>query len=58
MAEQQIILGTFGYLTPSKFSQLGKITLLIFGLSKDTPKMKINWVKIIKQKERAHKNLI
>ena len=29
-SEQQIILGAFGYLTPSKFSQLGKITLLIF----------------------------
>ena len=23
--EQQIILGTFGYLTPSKFNQLGKL---------------------------------
>ena len=33
----------------------GKITLLIFGLTKDTPKMKINWVKIVKQKERAQK---
>ena len=52
-SEQQIILGVFGYLTPLKFSQFGKITLLIFSLSKDTHKMKINWVKIVKQKERA-----
>ena len=48
IAEQQINLGAFGYLTPSEFSHLGKITLLISGLSKDTHKMKINWVKIIK----------
>ena len=55
LSEQQIILGAFGYLTPSKFSQLGKITLLFFSLSKDTPKMKSYWVKLIKQKERAQK---
>ena len=35
-AEQQIILRTFGYLTPSKLSQLGKIVFSFFGLSKDT----------------------
>ena len=51
--EQQIILGAFGYLTPLKFSQLGKITLIFFSLSKDTPKMKSNWEKLIKHKERA-----
>ena len=44
-SEQQIILGAFGYLTPSKLHQLGKITFSFFGLSKNTPKMKINWVK-------------
>ena len=37
-SEQQIILGAFGYLTLSKFSQLGKVTLLFFSLSNDTPK--------------------
>ena len=37
-SEQQIILGAFGYLTPSKFNQLGKIIFSFFGLSKDTPK--------------------
>ena len=57
-AEQQIILEAFGYITSSKLSQLGKIMLLFFSLSKDTPKMKINWVKLIKQKERAQKSLI
>ena len=41
LAEQQIILWAFGYLTPPKLSQLGKIVFLFFGLSKDTPKMKI-----------------
>ena len=56
--EQQIILGVFGYLTPSKFSHLGKITLLFFSSRKDTPKMKSNSVKLIKQKERAQKSLI
>ena len=55
--EQQIIFGTFRYLTPLKFSQLGKIILLFFGLSKDTSKKKINWVKRIKQK-KSTKNLI
>ena len=45
-------------LTPLKFSRLGKIALLFFSLSKDTPKMKSNWVKRIKQKERAQKSLI
>ena len=34
---QQIILGAFGYLTPSKFNQLGKIIFSFFGLSKDSP---------------------
>ena len=36
-SEQQMILGAFEYLTPSKFNQLGKIILLFFVLSKDTP---------------------
>ena len=35
--EQQIILGAFWYLTPSKFNPLGKIIFSFFGLSKDTP---------------------
>ena len=35
--EQQIILRAFGYLSPSKFHQLGKITFSFFGLSKNTP---------------------
>ena len=56
-SEQQIILGAFGYLTPSKFSHLGKITLLFFSLSENTPKMKSNWVKHIQQKERAQKKI-
>ena len=38
VSEQQIILGAFGYLTPSTFSHLGKITLLFFSLSNDTLK--------------------
>ena len=58
LSEQQIILGAFGYLTPPKFSHLGKILLLFFRLSKATPKIKMNWVKLIKQKERAQKSLI
>ena len=37
--EQQIILRAFGYLTPSKLSQLDKIVFSFFGLSKDTPQM-------------------
>ena len=49
--EQQIILWAFGYLNPSKLNPLGKIIFSFFGLSKDTHKMKINWVKLIKQKE-------
>ena len=53
MSEQQIILEAFGYLTPSKLNQLGKIVFSFFGLSKDTPKMKTNWVKLIKLKERV-----
>ena len=36
-SEQEIILGAFGYLTPSKFNQLGKTVFSFFGLSKDTP---------------------
>ena len=36
-SEQQIILGAFGYLTPSKLNQLGKIVFSFFGMSKNTP---------------------
>ena len=38
-----MILGAFGYLTQSKFNQLGKIIFSFFHLSKDNPQNE-NWL--------------
>ena len=35
--EQQVILGAFGYLNPTKLNHLGKIVFSFIGLSKVTP---------------------
>ena len=54
--EQQIILWAFGYLTPSKFNQLGTILFSFFLVRVKIPhKMKINWVKLIKIEGKSTK---
>ena len=62
LTEQQIILGAFGYLTPSKFNQLGKIVFPFFGLSEDNiqnnKKKKYNVGKTYKTERKSIKSLI